>query len=76
MNSQTNCELCGKPILGKFYKCDVCERLFCSTCESFLSLAHVGNMNVGKVCPKCLNKNDNLTVIDPNSPRYFCKKTK
>lgn len=65
------CTLCGKPLVGNRYACDVCHKPFCSACESFLSITHVGKMNVGKVCPACLNKDKNLHVIDSNNPRYL-----
>lgn len=65
------CALCGKIRAGRSYPCDVCHKLFCSNCVRFLSLAHVGSMNVGKVCPECINTNKGIKVIDPDNPRYF-----
>ena len=74
MVNEQFCKLCGKVLIGKTYKCDVCGKLFCEKCQSFLSIAHVGSMNVGKACPECVNTNKSIMVIDPNNPRYFCKK--
>lgn len=71
MDNKKMCTLCTKFIVGKEFLCDVCKKSFCSKCERFLSVTHTGRMNVGKVCPECLNKNQNLRVIDPDNPRYY-----
>lgn len=74
MKDKSLCQLCGHPLIGETYACDVCKKQFCPKCQRFLSLAHIGNMNVGYVCPTCLNGDEKLMVIDPNNPRYFAQR--
>lgn len=71
--SKKNCDQCSQPLMPRVYRCDTCGKWLCGKCSKTLSIACIGNMNVGRVCVECVKTMKDVTVVDPDNPRYFNK---